>query len=36
MMNLLCPYIDKLTIRRPVGAPKPPKPEKKGKEETAK
>ena len=36
MMNLLCPYIDKLTIRRPVGAPKPPKPEKKGKEEAAK
>ena len=36
MMNLLCPYVDKLTLRRPVGAPKPPKPEKKGKEETAK
>ena len=36
MMNLLCPYIDKLTMRRPIGAPKPPKPEKKGKEETAK
>ena len=36
MMNLLCPYVDRLTLRRPVGAPKPPKPEKKGKEETAK
>ena len=33
MMNLLCPYIDKLTLRRPVGAPKP---EKAGKEGTAK
>ena len=25
MMNLLCPYIDKLTLRRPIGAPKPQK-----------
>ncbi|MBP5609785.1 MAG: RnfABCDGE type electron transport complex subunit D [Clostridia bacterium] len=36
MMTLLCPYIDKLTLRRPVGAPKPQKPEKAGKEGTAK
>ena len=25
MMNLLCPYIDKLTLRRPLGVPKPEK-----------
>ena len=30
MMNLLCPYVDKLTLRRPVGAPKPEKAEKEG------
>ena len=36
MMNLLCPYVDQLTVRRPLGAPKPPKPEKAGKEDAAK